>query len=65
LKGPVLDWLLKDDPSVRYRTLTELLDVDPGDPQARETRPQIPSRYACLALKHRENDRAPESEEEF
>ncbi|HNT77441.1 MAG TPA: hypothetical protein PKH77_20705, partial [Anaerolineae bacterium] len=39
----VLDWLLEeDDPSVRYRTLTELLDVAPDDPQVQQTKAQIP-----------------------
>ncbi len=39
----VLDWLLEEnEPSVRYRTLTELLDVPPDDPQARQARAQIP-----------------------
>lgn len=39
----VLDWLLEEsDPSVRYRTLTELLDVDPNDLRVREARAHIP-----------------------
>ncbi len=38
----VLDWLLEtENPSVRYRTLTELLDVAPDDPQVRQARAQI------------------------
>jgi hypothetical protein len=40
---PVLDWPLEgEDPSVRYRTLTELLDVAVDDPQVQQTRAQIP-----------------------
>jgi len=39
---PALDWLLEEtNPSVRYRTLTELLDEDPGDPTVRRARSQI------------------------
>ncbi len=39
----VLDWLLEaENPSVRYRTLTELLDVPPDDPEARQARARIP-----------------------
>jgi hypothetical protein len=40
----ILDWLLEpENPSVRYRTLTELLDCPPSDPQVQEARAQIPS----------------------
>ncbi|MBN1451495.1 MAG: hypothetical protein JW963_10810 [Anaerolineales bacterium] len=40
---PVLDWLLEaENPSVRYRALTELLDVAADDPQVQQTRAQIP-----------------------
>jgi hypothetical protein len=40
----ILDWLLEEEnPSVRYRTLTELLDVAPDDPQAQQARAQIPN----------------------
>lgn len=42
LTSKVLDWLLEEDnPSVRYRTLTELLAVAPDDPQVQQTRMQI------------------------
>lgn len=44
----VLDWLLEGkNPSVRYRTLTELLDRPRSDPEAREARGMISeSRWA-------------------
>ncbi len=39
----VLDWLLEENqPSVRYRTLTELLGRPQSDPEVRETRKRIP-----------------------
>jgi len=39
----VLDWLLEDDqPSVRYYTLTDLLDRPDADPEARAARARIP-----------------------
>lgn len=38
----VLQWLLeKDSPSVRYRTMTELLDIPADDPEAVKTRADI------------------------
>src|SRR5580658_1355959 len=38
----VLDWLLEEDqPAVRYRTLTELLDRPPNDPAVRQTRGKL------------------------
>jgi hypothetical protein len=41
---PVLDWLLEEEnPSVRYRTLTELLNVAPNDPQVQQAKAQIPN----------------------
>ena len=44
LMSNVLDWLLEaENPSVRYRTLTELLDFAPDDPQVQQTRAQIPN----------------------
>ena len=40
----VVDWLLEDEnPSVQYRTLTELLDRSPDDPHVRQAREQIPA----------------------
>jgi hypothetical protein len=44
----VLDWLLEDkNPSVRYRTLRELLGAPEGAPEVREARARIPeSRWA-------------------
>ena len=43
LTPKLLDWLLEEDnPSVRYRTLTELPDVAPKDPQVQQARAQIP-----------------------
>ena len=42
LMSNVLDWLLEaENPSVRYRTLTELLDVPAGDLQVQQSRAQI------------------------
>ncbi len=39
----VVDWLLgEDQPSVRYRTLTELLGRPEGDPEVREAKRRIP-----------------------
>ena len=39
----VLSWLLgRDQPSIRYRTLTELLHRPQGDPEVREARREIP-----------------------
>lgn len=41
--GAVIDWLLEeDDPSVRLRTLTHLLDVPSDDPSARAAREAVP-----------------------
>ena len=41
-KGLVIDWLLEEnDPSVRYRTLRELLDVPANDPQVKAARALI------------------------
>jgi len=43
LTSDVLDWLLEaENPSVRYRTLTELLDIPSDDPEARQARARIP-----------------------
>lgn len=40
----VLEWLLEaENPSVRYRTLTELLDVAADDPQVQQARAHIPN----------------------
>lgn len=42
---PVLDWLLEESqPSVRYRTLTELLGRPENDADAREARKEIPEK---------------------
>lgn len=44
IEQSVLDWLLEEEnPSVRYRTLTELLDREPDDPEAVQTKALIPS----------------------
>ena len=44
MEQSVIDWLLEENnPSVRYRTLTELLDRKPDDPQAQEAEARIPS----------------------
>lgn len=40
----VLDWLLEpDQPSIRYLTLTQLLDKKESDPEVRQTKAQIPT----------------------
>lgn len=40
----VVQWLLEEDnPSIRYRTLTELLDRAPDDPKVVQAREQVPS----------------------
>ncbi len=40
---PAVDWLLgSDDPSVRYLTLTEVLDESPDSGRARTAQKQIP-----------------------
>ncbi len=42
-KDKVLDWLLgKDQPSIRYLALTELVGLPPSDPDVREAKEQIP-----------------------
>lgn len=42
LTSELLDWLLEtENPSVRYRALTELLDISADDPQVQQTRVQI------------------------
>jgi hypothetical protein len=44
IEPQVIDWLLEDEnPSVRYRALTELLDRPPDDPQVQQARAQIPT----------------------
>jgi len=48
---PILAWLLEpDNPSVRYRTLTELLGYEPGNRECIETREQIAGSPAAQAL---------------
>lgn len=43
--GPVLDWLLEEDqPSIRYRTLTEILGRPRRDPDVRRAREEIRKR---------------------
>jgi hypothetical protein len=43
MNANVLNWLLEEEnPSVRYRTLTELLDRPPDDPEVVQAREQIP-----------------------
>ena len=43
-EDPVLEWLLEEDqPSVRYRTLTELLGRRASDPEVRKARRRIPT----------------------
>jgi hypothetical protein len=58
LRGDPLPWLLEpENPSVRYRTLTELLDRSPGDPEVQEARAAIarqPFVVELFALQHPE-----------
>src|SRR5271170_7314114 len=52
----VLNWLLAENqPAVRYRTLTELLDRPADDPDVREARRAIPTRgWAAQILASRD-----------
>lgn len=54
----VLRWLLEpSEPSVRHRTLTELLDRPPDDPEVREARQRIPtSGFARQILEGRDEE---------
>jgi rubredoxin len=46
-----INWLLeKLNPSVRYRTLVELLDQPPGDPEVMEAKEQIPASVSVNAV---------------
>lgn len=48
---PVIDWLLDDDePSIKYRTLTELLDYKPESALAATTRAKIAKSPRVIAL---------------
>ena len=48
---PVLEWLLEEsNPSVRYRTLTELLGRDAAEPDCAETKARIASSPAVEAI---------------
>ena len=45
----IITWLLSpEDPSLRYRTMTELLDVSPDNPEVTETRSLIPGSKAVM-----------------
>jgi hypothetical protein len=47
----VLGWLVEEEnPSVRYRTLSELLDRSPGDAEVRGSKSRIPDSPAVAAL---------------
>ena len=47
----VINWLLEEEnPSVRYRTLTELLDRPPDDSEVVRAREQIPSSVAVTNI---------------
>lgn len=47
----IIKWLLSpEDPSLRYRTMTELLDVSPDDPEVTETRSLIPGSKAIMDI---------------
>lgn len=54
----VIDWLLEEtNPSVRYRTLTELLDEPKSAPHVQETKAAIPeSRWAKRIFRHMHPD---------
>jgi hypothetical protein len=42
LKADLTDWLLEEDsPSVRYFTLTDILDLPPGKPEIRKAKAAI------------------------
>ncbi len=44
-EGRTLEWLLEEEePSIRYRTLTDLLGRPPTDPEVRRARSEIPQR---------------------
>jgi hypothetical protein len=48
---PVINWLLEeDDPSVRFRALTELLDIPKDDARVVETRAKIPASKAVKRI---------------
>ena len=49
--NPVLDWLVEPGcPSLSYRTLTELLGVDPAATEAREAKAGIPDSAEALYI---------------
>jgi hypothetical protein len=51
IKDEGLDWLLaQDDPSVRYRTLTELLEKAPDDPEVQGAKAQIQASKAVAKI---------------
>jgi len=56
--APVLRWLLEpSEPSIRYRTLTELLDRPLDDPEVREAKRRIPeSGFAARILEGRDEE---------
>jgi len=58
LGSKAVEWLLeKDQPSVRFFALTELLGRDPGDPEAREARDSIVKKgWASDILKRQDPD---------
>ena len=50
----VIKWLLEErNPSIIYRTLTELLDKPPDDPEVMQSREQVPSSTAVTNILNR------------
>ncbi len=48
---PVLEWLLEENnPSIRYRTLTELMARKPTDEECKRTKTMIPDSPAVIAI---------------
>jgi len=51
IRAAVLDWLLeKENPSIRFRTLTELLGIPRSDAQVMQARAQIPCSPAVQSI---------------
>ena len=51
MKNETVEWLLEsDNPSVRYRTLTELLDIPSENETVQETKQKIPDSTAVLNI---------------
>ncbi len=56
-ESSVIDWLLEEDnPSIRYRTFTELLEEDEDDSRVKETKERIKNSEAVKKLFDKMND---------